>query len=97
MRRALDRHGSADMHVGSLDLALGEAERGEKIEARIAELLRPYTELGDEVLAQGPFVEGKLDIEGGGQRLLHLVDRLLGEALLLERDVIDAGRLGEAA
>ena len=34
MRRAFDRHGAADMHVGRLDLALGEAEMGEEVEAR---------------------------------------------------------------
>ena len=95
VRRALDRHGAADMDVGGLDLALGEAERGEQVEARVGELLGRDAERGHEVLAQGPLVEGELDVEGGRQRLLHLLDRLRGEALRLERGVVDAGRLAE--
>ena len=94
---ALDRHRAADMDVGGLDLAPGEADRGEQIEARIGELLGRDAELGDDLLAQGPLVEHELDVEGGGQRLLDLLDRLGGEALLLERGVVDAGRLREAA
>ena len=41
MRRALDRHGAADMDVGGLDLAPGEAERGQHVEIRPAPGLRP--------------------------------------------------------
>jgi hypothetical protein len=52
---------------------------------------------GHEFLAQRPLVEGELDVEGAAQRFLHLVDRLLRKALLLERGVVDAGRVGEAA
>src|SRR5262249_54086885 len=86
-----------DVDVGGLDLALAEAERGEKIEARIGELLGRDAELGDEILAQGPLVERELDVEGGGQRLLDLLDRLARETLLLQRGVVDGGRLPEAA
>jgi len=75
VRGALDRHRAADMDVGGLDLALAEADRGEKVEARIDELLRRDAELGDDVIAQGPLVEHELDVEGGGQRLLDLLDR----------------------
>ena len=39
MRRALDRHRPAHMHVGRLDLAPGEAERREHVERRLGELL----------------------------------------------------------
>jgi hypothetical protein len=83
--------------VGGLDLALAEAESGQEIETRIGELLRRDAELSHELLAQGPLVEGKLDVEGRRQCLLHLLDRLGGEALLLERGVVDAGRLAQAA
>ena len=69
----------------------------EEVEARVGELLRRDAERGHEVLAQGPLVERELDVEGGRKRLLHLLDRLRGEALLLERGVVDAGRLAEAA
>ena len=40
VRRAFDRHGAADMDVGGLDLALGEAERGEEVEGRGGEIAR---------------------------------------------------------
>src|SRR5262249_60468134 len=84
-------------HVGGIDLALGEAERGEEIETRSGELLRRDAELGHELLAQRPLIEGELDVEGAAQRLFRLLDRLLREAFLLERGGVDAGRLREAA
>ncbi len=46
-----------------------------------------------ELLAQRPLVEGELDVEGGRQRLLDLGDGFVGEALGLQRRVVDAGRL----
>ena len=45
MRRAFDRHGAADMDVGRLDLALGEAEMREEVEARRGEVLGIDAEL----------------------------------------------------
>ena len=96
MRRAFDRHGAADVDVGGLDLALGEAEMrragrsserrgfGRRCRARRAE-----------VFAQRPLVEHELDVERGRQRLLDLGERLVGEALGLQRGVVDAGRLAE--
>ena len=73
VRRAFDRHRAADVDVGGLDLALGEAERGEQVEARVGELLGGDAErVAAEVLAQRPLVEGELDVEGGRQRLLDL-------------------------
>ena len=46
-----------------------------------------------EVFAERPLVEGELDVEGGRQRLLDLGDGLVGEALGLQRGVVDARRL----
>ncbi len=40
MRRAFHGHGAADVDVGSLDLALGEAERGEEVKAGSGDRLR---------------------------------------------------------
>ena len=86
MRRAFDRHGAADMDVGRLDLALGEAEMREQVEARRGEVFGVDAELvAQEIVAQRPLVEGELDVEGGRQRLFHLLDRLGGEAFGLER------------
>ena len=85
VRRAFDRHGAADMDVGGLDLALGEAERGEQVEGGRGEVLgRDAERVAAEVFAQRPFVEGELDVEGGRQRLLDLGDRFVGEALGLQ-------------
>ena len=68
VRGALDGHGAADMDVGGVDLALGEADGGEQVEGRQRDVLRRNAELvAAEVLAEIPFVEGELDVEGGRQ------------------------------
>src|SRR5436305_543851 len=70
VRRAFHRHGAADMDVGGVDFALGKAEGGEEVEARIVELSEIKPKLLDaELFAKRPLVEGELDVEGGGQRL----------------------------
>ena len=98
VRRALDGHRAADVDVGRLDLALGEAQVREQVEARLRQRLgRNAERVLQEVLAQRPLVEGELDVEGGGQRLLDLGDHLVGEALGLQRGVVDRRRLGERA
>ena len=77
MRRAFDRHGAADVDVGGLDLALGEAEMREQVEGRRGEVVGLDAErVAQEICAQRPFVEGELDVEGGRQRLFHFLDRL---------------------
>src|SRR3546814_5684102 len=56
--------------------------------------LVPYTTLfRSERLAEGPLVEDELDVEGGGQCLLDLLDLGLAEAGGCEAAVVDAGRL----
>ena len=98
MRRAFHRHRAADVHIGGLDLALGEADRGEQVEIRRGNGFRADAErVANEILAKGPFVEGELDVERGRQRLLHLGDGLVGETLGLQGRDVDAGRIGERA
>ena len=98
VRRAFDRHRAADMDVGGLDLALAEAKRGEQVEGGRGEVLGGDAELvAAEVFAQRPLVEGELDVEGCRQRLLDLGDRFVGEALGLQRGVVDRGRLRQRA
>ena len=98
VRRAFHRHGAADMDVGGLDLALGEAERGEQVEGRGGEILGGDAELvAAEFFAERPLVEGELDVEGGRQRLLDFGDRFVGEALGLERRVVDRRAPGRGA
>ena len=98
MRRALDGHGAADVDVGGVDLALGEAEMREQVEARRGEVFGVDAELvAQEFGAQRPFVEDELDVEGGRQRLFHLLDRFRRKAFGLERGVVDRRRLAERA
>ena len=98
MRRAFHRHRAADVHVGGLDLALGEADRGEQVEIRRRDRFRRDVErVAQEVLAKGPLVEGELDVERGRQRLLDLGQGFVGEALGLQGGDVDAGRVGERA
>ena len=85
MRRAFERHRAADMDVGGLDLALGEAEAASRSKPGIGELLGRCRASRAEVLAERPLVEDELDVEGGRQRLLDRRDLLVGEALALER------------
>ena len=94
--RAFERHRAAGVRVGGLDLGLGEAERGQKIEARrVIALGRDLEHLGERLDAERPFVEDEADVESGAKRGLDLVDRLLRQTLGLERGMIDARRMGE--
>src|SRR3712207_8704503 len=52
-------------------VGLREADMGEEVEARVVELFRRHLErAGEEVLAERPFVEHELDVEGGLEALL---------------------------
>ncbi len=98
MRGAFDGHGAADVDVGGIDLAPGKAEVREQVEARRREVFGVDAELVTQKFgAQRPFVEGELDVEGGRQRLFHLLDRLRRKALGLERGVVDRRRLRQIA
>ena len=94
--RAFERHRAAGEAVGGLDLRPREAERGQKIEARrFIALGRDFQRLLQRLGAKRPFVEDEADVEGGGERGLGAGDRFVGEALGLERRMVDAGRMGE--
>ena len=98
VRRAFDRHRAADVDVGGVDLALGEAEMGEQVELRIGEVFgRDFQRVAAEFLAERPLVERELDVERGRQRLLDLGDGFVVKALLPQGGVVDAGRLAEIA
>ncbi len=98
MRRALERHGAADMDVRGLDVGLREAEEGQDLERRIGELLgRDAERVAQEVLAERPAVEHELDVEGGLEVLLDRRDLLVGEAARFERRDVDRRRLAERA
>ena len=96
VRCAFHRHRAADVHVGGFDLALVEADRSQQVEARRSDGFRIDAErVADELFAERPLVERKLDIERGRQCLLGLGDGLVGKALGFERRRIDCWGVGE--
>ena len=99
VRRAFDRHGAADVDVGGVDLALGEAERGEQVEARIvaAPRDRRRAALTQNSSPSVHLLNANLMSKAVGSAFSTLRDRLGGEALGLQRRVVDAGRLAERA
>ena len=98
VRRAFERHRPAGVLVGRLDVLLREAEVHEQVERRVHQLLGLDAErAGQELLAERPAIEDELDVEGGLERVVELAQHLVGEALGLERGVVDGGRLGERA
>src|SRR5262249_32121832 len=93
-----ERHGSAGIFVGGVDLPLGEADLGQEVKIKLVDALsRQLERPSEEGLAEGPFVEGKFDVEGGRHRLLYRCDLVGGEAARGERPVIDAWSAGEGA
>ena len=98
MRSALESHRAANVDVGGLDIGFREAEIGQDLEGRIVELVgRDFQRAGEEVLAERPFVEHELDVEGALEALLDRVDLVLREALGGKRAGIDRGRLAHGA
>ena len=84
------------MNVGGLDFAFGEADRGEQVEARRGDRFRRDLQgVAQEFFAEGPLVEGELDVERGRQRSFDLDQRLVGEAFGLQGRDVDAGCVGE--
>ena len=78
MRRAFERHRAADMDIGRVDLRLGVAEEGQKLETRIVEAGgRDFQRLDQKIRAEREFVEHEFDVEGAGQGLLQ-VGQLFG-------------------
>ena len=93
MRRAFDGHGAADVDVGLVDLAPGEAEcvSRSKLGAARSSASMPSSS-AQEVVAERPAVEGELDVEGARQRFLHLLDRLGVKPLALSVAWLMCGR-----
>src|SRR5690625_2357286 len=90
MGSSLHSHGSADIVIRLLYLALAEPEMLQHIELIVGELLFCYTEhLFAELLAQCPLVECKLDIKASRQRLFNGCKLLISKPSLPERLRID--------
>ena len=69
--RAFQGHGAAAIGVGGLDLGLGEAEPREKVETRLIQFrVRHLEGVGAELVAEGPAVGGKADVEGVAEGVL---------------------------
>ncbi len=98
MRRTLQGHRPAAPGVGGVDLGAAEAERRQQIESRIIQRARRDAEpLGAEILAEGPFVEGEFDVEGGGECGLGGGERAVVEPLRAQALVVDRRSSGEGA
>ena len=95
---AFQGHRPAAKGVRRFDFLLAEAERLQHVEAEVVELIRAETQrFRAEFLAQGPFVERELDVEGAGERGFDGLDRLGREAFVGQTLVIDRGRVCQAA
>ena len=95
-RRAFEGHRPAAPGVGGVDLGPAEAEGRQHVEARDRPVRRRRCRAARaEFLAEGPFVEGEFDVEGGGERGLGGGERAVVEALGAQALVVDRGRAGE--
>src|SRR5512132_2567930 len=96
--RAFERHGAASIFVGSLDLALAEANLRQEIEIGLVDTLRLEAKgAGEEVLSERPLVEDEFDVKGRRNRFFDCRDLLSRETFGGERLVVDARRAGERA
>ena len=82
VRRAFERHGSADVLVGGFDVGSSRSRGAARsVERRIVELLSRYAErFGEERVAERPAVEHELDVERRAEALSILASAVIGEA-----------------
>ena len=86
MRRAFQRHRSADMRVGGFDGVLFEAERLQHVEAVVVQLRVGEAErFLAEIIAESEAVEGELHVEGAFHGRFDLGEFLVAEALVAKR------------
>ena len=98
MWRAFQRHGTAHVLIGCLDVLLGEPQMVEQLEGGIGERRRwDLQRVCQELFAQRPSIERELDVEGRLERGVEPCQRRFSEALGLERGVVDGGRLDQRA
>ena len=98
VRRAFQRHRTAAIEGGRLDLARAETQSAEQIEARPVEVAGIEAErAGAEVDTERPLVEGEVQVEGGIEGALDARDDRRREALARERGVVDRGCTLEGA
>ena len=72
MRRPLHGHRAAAIVVGGHDFLLAKSQRLQEVELGVAQLLFGEAQpLSAELLAQRPFIEGKLNVEGLAQGALQ--------------------------
>jgi len=90
---AFDAHRPAGVDVRGGDIALGEAEAREDVEAAVGECIVVETQhVAAEGIAQSVAVEGETDVEGRGDRLVDPLQRRLVEAARGEAPMIDGRR-----
>ena len=98
VRRAFDRHRAADMDVGGLDLALGEAEMREQVEGGRGEDLGGHAERSRG--SSSPSVhllKANLMSNAVGSAFSTFASASSVKPLAFKRGVVDAGRLAERA
>jgi hypothetical protein len=70
------------MVIGGVDLRLGKAQVAQQVKGGIGQLFgRDAQRALAEILAQGPLVEDKADVEGRGQRAFDLLDLARAKAV----------------
>src|SRR3954452_14831084 len=95
---AFERHRSAGIFIGKLDVAPRKTDLGQEIEIRLVEPLSPKLQhVNAESLPQRPFVEGEFDVEGRYHRLLGGGDLVRSEAACRESLVVYPRSPGERA
>ena len=99
VRRAFERHGAADVLVGGLDVLLARS-RGARAGRSPARSSFSAGTFSVPVRNSSPSVQRLNTNEMSNavlQRVVELLQRLVGEALGLERGVVDGGRLRQRA
>ena len=98
MRRTFQRHGSANVVIGCVDIRTGKAQMPQQIEGRIVQLgRRDAQNAGAEILTQCPLVEDEPDVEGAFQRGVHLCQFIRAKAVTGQRGMVDPRRVADGA
>ena len=98
VRRAFQRHRTANMVVGRFDIFLGKAQGFQQVKRRVVQLFgRDAKDLRAELLAQCPLVEDKADVEGLCQRRVDLGQLVRAKTVADQRGVVDRRRVADGA
>ena len=92
VRRTFDRHCSAAIKIGKLDVGALETYFFEEIEARLIKFLRINSKgVGAEFCPERPLVEGELNVECATESVFEFLQRFFCESPGRQAFVIDCG------